>query len=430
MAATSMASELLQNLDHFPYKVNIDDFGNHNHIDPEDLKHLRTNICDQFWVDTCPFQTRRGNIIPTGVYSIFGKYNNTPPETVKNELYDWVGDRCNEYTLLLGNVLNSKKWTFGTWSVNLKLRSKPADAGALYCINRMYHRHKIVYHKHGFWSTIASNQSHAETSKQCDIHLILLGDLKYGEKRPIQTTSDSSGTADWDKFEQWFQKASRDNQPHAPIAVNIRQNCNSTTPINYYDMNCGRVPAKTPRHWSPRGREPTTLSEPSVERLAAQKRIQNEKQRQKQKTSDISVIREIPPDVENVDDVVKMEIKTKIKKEDESRNTRHRYKGQALDLLNVHYIHKDGSICNKEWRMQRKELESQLPDLPNVITDTVSVQSQSGLSEETTGLCKTTDGITPDTSPPDNSTSPTDLHAGHSGLHDKQPIILMAQHQI
>ena len=159
MAATSMASELLQNLDRFPYKVDINDFGDDNHINPEDLKRLRTSIRDQFWVDTRPFQTRRGNIIPTGVFSIFGKYNNIPPETVKNELHDWVEDRQDEYILLLGNMLQSKKWSFGRWSVNLRLRSKPADAGALYCINRMYHRHTIVYHKHGFWSTIAHNQS-------------------------------------------------------------------------------------------------------------------------------------------------------------------------------------------------------------------------------------------------------------------------------
>ena len=71
----------------------------------------------------------------------------------------------------------------------------------------MYHRHTIVYHKNGFWSTIAQTQSRAETSKQCDVHLILLGDLKYGEIRPIQMTSDNSVVADWDKFDQWFQRA-------------------------------------------------------------------------------------------------------------------------------------------------------------------------------------------------------------------------------
>ena len=322
MAATSMASELLQNLERFPYKSDIDDFGNNNHIDPEDLKRLRTSIRDQFWVDTRPFQTRRGNIIPTGVFSIFGKYNNTPPETVKNELHDWVEDRRDEYTLLLGNVLHSKRWSYGTWSVNLKLHSKPADAGALYCINRMYHRHTIVYYKHGFWSTIAQNLSRAETSKQCDVHLILLGDLKYGEIRPIQITSDNSMLADWDKFDQWFQRACRDNQPPTPVPPNIRQKRNSTTPINYYDMNCGKVPVKTRRHQSPHSHEPFTLSEPSEERLAAQKRIQNEKIRQKRK-SEISVVHEIPPDVEDIDVTMKTEIKKEIKKEDDNRNTRH-----------------------------------------------------------------------------------------------------------
>ena len=92
MAASSIASELLQCLDQIPYNNDIDNYGSDNFLDPEDLKHLRTNIRDRFWIDTHPFQTRRGNVIPTGVYSIFGKYNNTPPETVKNELYDWVED--------------------------------------------------------------------------------------------------------------------------------------------------------------------------------------------------------------------------------------------------------------------------------------------------------------------------------------------------
>ena len=348
MAANSMASELLQSLDRFPYKVNIDDFGENNHIDPEDLKRLRTNIRDQFWVDTHPFQTRRGNIIPTGVYSIFGKFNNTLPQTVKNELHDWVEDRRDEYTLLLGNVLHSKRWSFGTWSVNLKLQSKPADAGALYCINRMYHRYMIVYHKHRFWSTIAQNQSRAETSKQCDVHLILLGELKYGEIRPIQGTGDSSVTADWDQFDRWFLKACRNNQPPTPVPPNIRQKRNSTTPINYYDMNCGKVPVKSRRHQSPHSREPMTLSEPSEERITAQKRIQSEKQKQQYKTDVINVIHEIPPEVENYEQNTNMEIKQEIKKEEDNRNTRHRYKGHELDWLKVRYIHKDGSICNKE----------------------------------------------------------------------------------
>ena len=82
----------MNTLNNIPYTTSADSFGNGAHVDSEDLKHLRTYIRDKFWIDTRPVQTRRGNIIPTGVYSIFGKYNNTPAETVKCELYDWVND--------------------------------------------------------------------------------------------------------------------------------------------------------------------------------------------------------------------------------------------------------------------------------------------------------------------------------------------------
>ena len=379
MAANSIASELLGSLDINPYKNDIDDYGLDNFLDPEDIKRLRTKIRDRFWIDTRPFQTRRGNIIPTGVYSIFGKYNNTPPETVKTELADWVDERRDEYTLLLGNILSAKKWSFGTWSINLKLKSKPADAGAMYCISRMYHRHTIVYHKYGFWSTVADNKSRPETSKMCDVHLILLGELKYGEIRPILLNNDNPDTADWDKFEQWFQKACRDNTPSATIPPNVRQK-RVTASINYYDMNCGKAQygAKSSKQNKGRVREPTTLSEPSAERVAAQRRIQLEKQRQKQKQnkieSDLSVICELPPDIDDNDAVpeMKTEIKLEIKQEDDQRNTRHKYKGKDLDWLKVRYIHKDGSICNKERRLQEetiRDLESQLPDLPDSLRD-------------------------------------------------------------
>ena len=239
MASNSIACELLNTLDCIPYTTCPDSFDNDSHVDPEDLKRLHTYIRDKFWIDTRPFQTRRGNIIPTGVYSIFGKYNNTPAETVNCELYDWATDKRDEYTLLLGNILQAKNWKFGSWAVNLKLKSKPADEGALYCINCMYHRHTIVYQKNGFWSTVSSNKPRAEISKLCDVHLLLLGDLKYGEIRPILTGDQTTDQVNWDEFEAWFKKACRKNKPQPPIPQSTRGKCASTTPINYYDMNCG-----------------------------------------------------------------------------------------------------------------------------------------------------------------------------------------------
>ena len=246
----------------------------------------------------------------------------------------------------------------------------------------MYHWHTIVYHKYGFWSTVACNKTRPEISKACDVHLILLGELKYGEIRPIQTSSDNPGTADWDKFEQWFQKACRDNPPSTPIPLNVRQK-RSTTSINYFDMNCGKPQqeSRTSRQHKTKGREPITLSEPSAERVAAQWRIKLEKLKQKQNRTgdDISVICEVPPDIDDTEitPTVKLEteIKTEIKQEHEQRNTRHIYKGKEVDWLKVRYIHKDGSICNKERRLQEesiRELESQLPDLPDSLCDETS----------------------------------------------------------
>ena len=277
----------------------------------------------------------------------------------------------------------------------------------------MYHRHTIVYHKHGFWSTIACNKSCPETSKVCDVHLILLGELKYGEIRPIQTSSDNPGTADWDKFEQWFQKACRDNPPPTPIPTNVRQK-RITASINYYDMNCGKPHqgSRTLKQHKKKGREPITLSEPSVERVAAQRRIKLEKQKQRQSqiADDLSVICELPPDIDDneITSKVKVEIKTEIKQEDDQCNTRHKYKGKDLDWLKVRYIHKDGSICNKERRLQEetiRELESQLPDLPDSLPDETSNNNSThpqtrnidqpirhkGLSDETVNTTEVTD---------------------------------------
>ena len=95
--------------------------------------------------------------------------------------------------------------------------------------------------------------------------------------------------------------------------------------------------------------------------------------------------------MENDEETSNMEIKLEIKKEEDNRNTRHQYKGQELDWLKVCYIHKDGSICNKERRLQKeriKELESQLPDLPdmNDIEPTRSRLPDETTSPPTNGL--------------------------------------------
>ena len=102
-------------------------------------------------------------------------------------------------------------------------------------------------------------------------------------------------------------------------------------------MNCGKpsLGAKIPKQHKAKTREPITLSEPSAECVAAQNRIKLEKQMQKQKqcTDEISVICELPPDIDDSETTpdVKIEVKTEIKQEDEQRNTRHKYKGKELD---------------------------------------------------------------------------------------------------
>ena len=374
-------------------------------FDLKDLKRLRTYIRDKFWIDTRPFQTRRGNIIPTGVYSIFGKYNNTPAETVKNELYDWANDNRDEYTLLLGNILHAKKWSFGSWAVNLKLKSKPADEGALYCINRMYHRHMIVYHKDGFWSTVSSNKLRHEISKLCDVHLLLLGDLKYGEIRLILTGDQNTSNINWEEFESWFKKSCRNNQPPPPIPPPTRRKHTAAMPINYYDMNCGRSASQINKKRNIQNQdEPSKLSAPSPARMAAQQHIRKEKSKRSQ--PEIMIVNKLPADSDgqpftrppaqaSVIGEIKLEIKKEIKLEDETRNTRHQYKGKELDWCTVNYVHKDGSICNKERILKEQRLreeEMQLPDLPTSPTSD-NITQKTTTNDSANGLCVETDPI-------------------------------------
>ena len=244
----------------------------------------------------------------------------------------------------------------------------------------MYHRHTIVYHKNGFWSTVSSNKPRAEISKLCDVHLLLLGDLKYREIRPITTSSNGKDKVNWDEFELWFTKACRNNQPPPPIPQSTRKKRASTTPINYYDLNCGRNASKTSKQRNTvhqNQNEVSILSEPSPTRLAAQERIRLEKL--KCTTSEIMIVGELPADLDGqpfirptparptIKDEIKKEIKQEIKMEDETRNTRHLYKNQELDWHSIRYVHKDGLICNKEKLIKEQRLreeESQLPDIP------------------------------------------------------------------
>ena len=354
----------------------------------------------------------------------------------KNELYDWANDNRDEYTLLLGNILHAKRWSFGSWVVNLKLKSKPADEGALYCINRMYHRHTIVYHKSGFWSTVSPNKPRHEVSKLCDVHLLLLGDLKYGEIRPILTGDQNTNHINWEEFESWFTKSCRNNQPPAPIPLSIRGKRSAAMPINYYDMNCGRNASQNNKRRKSRNQdEPSKLSAPSPARLAAQQHILDKKS--KYPNPDIMIINELPADTDGQPFVrpsaqhpvkceTKLEVKKEIKLEDETRNTRHQYKGKELDWRTVNYIHKDGSICNKERILKEQRMrdeEMQLPDLPspnnlislNTTQKIPTSESANGLRVETDLVPTTTVyGESISTNTPPNTTN---ISADVNSLH-------------
>ena len=92
-----------------------------------------------------------------------------------------------EIEALARTTFGKKGISFGEWCMVNTCHKNPADEICIFVLCKIYNRHCIIYHNEGFWTTVKHKETatSTEVGNLCDIHLLHLGNRKYGECKEL-----------------------------------------------------------------------------------------------------------------------------------------------------------------------------------------------------------------------------------------------------
>ena len=125
MAADNIASELMKLIEENEYKTEFEHLNEDRAISGELLKALKKDRTDKRTYDTSRFQTRVGNIIPNGIYSLFTKYAGDSCEEIRDKLSTWVNDHREELRVLTEHSFDNHPYNFGMWNLLISMKKRP-----------------------------------------------------------------------------------------------------------------------------------------------------------------------------------------------------------------------------------------------------------------------------------------------------------------
>ena len=107
-----------------------------------------------------------------------------------NSLQEWMCDNRLKITSCVSITLNNHDRSYAEWFKYVDDCSGP-DELALYCLSRKYGMHTAVYNKSYVWTTMSNHMmlSDTEIFEHSKVHLIFLGETKYGILREIKQPS-------------------------------------------------------------------------------------------------------------------------------------------------------------------------------------------------------------------------------------------------
>ena len=125
---------------------------------------------------------------PAGLFEIFGSFSDQTAEDVCDCLMGWIYDNYNNVKNWLKMAMLHKKIDLNDWIKQMKLNMMHGDDIALYLLCRMYNKHAYVHTAKYGWSTLPFeiDTPFIETTKKCDIELVLLHCWSFGEVLKIR----------------------------------------------------------------------------------------------------------------------------------------------------------------------------------------------------------------------------------------------------
>ena len=338
MADKTLTQELHDMIFGENYAMTVEMTDTDDCINSQELYHLRKYTSKTCNLVTMSLIDKKGQAIPSGVFSLFTKYTGNPPSSIRDDLLSWANDHEDEISNLSKYYFKRDKLNFTGWYVKTSNANNAVDELCLFLLCKQHTRHAILINRSSFWSTLNQTTSLGEidSCQKCDLGLIHLGHHKYAyiENKPGYKISDTVKL-----IREYFNKK-RENakrkyersKKFAECNANQNRSKRQKREVDYLEMNVGKCRAHPRRKLPPKKINiVAALREPSETRLAAH-RIQEDRRIYK------------PGQILGV--AIKTEVKTEIKQEHKKINTRHKYKGMTL-WGKPNYIHLDGTPCNR-----------------------------------------------------------------------------------
>ena len=162
-------------------------------VSQEELKELRKILKNTYQIISDPYVTRRGNSVPSGIYTRFGEFSGDTEKQVREDLINYAHSNRKGIETLAKTAFNQKGILFGEWCMVNTCHKNPADKIGIFVLCKLYNRHCIIYHNEGSWTTVKHKDgaSSSDVGNLCDIHLLHSGVCKYCEFKELKGSATS-----------------------------------------------------------------------------------------------------------------------------------------------------------------------------------------------------------------------------------------------
>ena len=184
-----MAEELMTLVNEEEYLDIVQAMTDDEYITKTEVASIKKMISGKLWVDTRKFTNRQNQCIATGMYELFCSAVSKSARDVHVELCQFFLDPDRKHVRdVLRNSMKNSKLSFSNWITKLNNVDRPCDEFGLYLLCRCYKRHVgTVTSKHLLCSFKPANMTTFQKLCKCDNVLLLLGESKFAEMKPLQS---------------------------------------------------------------------------------------------------------------------------------------------------------------------------------------------------------------------------------------------------
>ena len=186
MAFSNIADELMSAVNRSNYCEYVQCLSERDAVDIQTFQY--TPMGKNYWIDLrrC-FNNSEPN--HNHVLELFGEFSGFDPSELRQRAVTILSSKTEiPYWSHAGSVLLGLNFrSYSDWLEHMSKDSSPCDELMLYVLNRIHHRHTVVYTSNRIWTTVQADDKLTEVDLMsiCDLRLVYLGNKIFGELKKL-----------------------------------------------------------------------------------------------------------------------------------------------------------------------------------------------------------------------------------------------------